>query len=56
MHNPAPLRHSRDPSLLAINPLPIDDPPISIHIHLRGPQPTSAFPEVAADPEYQDDW
>ena len=55
MHNPAPHWHSRDPGLLAIDPLPVDNSPVGIYIHLRGPQPPSAFPEIAANPEYQDD-
>ena len=40
---------------LAVNEIPIELTTAGIDVHLCGPEPTSALPEVTADPEKKDD-
>lgn len=55
MHDPPPCRHGSDSFLLGIDALPFNYAPVRTNIHLVGPQPSSALPEVATNPEDQDD-
>ena len=55
MQQPLPGRHSSQPSLLGIDLRPVDRPAARIDVDLVDAEPPLALPEVAADPEEEDD-
>ena len=40
---------------LTVNEIPVELTTAGIDVHLCGPEPTSALPEITADPESKDD-
>lgn len=55
MSQPLPRRPSQYLLTLPVDEIPVELTATRVHVHLRGPQPSIAFPEVAAEPENGDD-